>query len=339
MKANLTRRTLAKCRTALPRRQFLHLAVGTLGMPTVSRIAWAQAYPSRPITMVVAFAAGGSTDVIGRILAERMGRSLGQTVIIENVSGANGSIGTGRTARARPDGYTISLGPMDTHVLNGAFYSLQYDVLNDFAPVSPIASFPFFLYARKMAPADDFRELIAWLKGNSKASVGFGVVSNRLLAAFFQRETKTQFTLVPYRGTAPTMEDLIAGQIDLSFNTPDQLPLIRAGSIKAYAVTSYTRMPLAPDIPTFRELGLPSLSFSDWFGLFAPRGTSRDIITKLNAAVVESLADPTVQSRLVELGQQLIPRARQTPEALAEMAKADAEKWWPLIKEFGIKAE
>jgi tripartite-type tricarboxylate transporter receptor subunit TctC len=181
---------LVKGSTALPRRKFLHLAAGTLGMPTVSRIAWAQAYPSRPITMVVAFAAGGSTDVIGRVLAERMGRSLGQTVIIENVSGANGSIGTGRSARARPDGYTISLGPMDTHVLNGAFYSLQYDVLNDFAPVSPIAAFPLFLYARKTVPADDLRELIAWLKGNSKASLGFGVVSHRLLATFFQRETK-----------------------------------------------------------------------------------------------------------------------------------------------------
>jgi tripartite-type tricarboxylate transporter receptor subunit TctC len=310
----------------LPRRRFLHLAAGATALPATSRFARAQAFPSRPITMVVAFAAGGSTDVIGRILAERMGRSLGQTVIIENVSGANGTIGTGRAARARPDGYTISLGPMDTYVLNGAFYSLPYDVLNDFTPISPIAAFPLFLYARKTVPAHDLRELIAWLRANSKASVGFGIVSYRLLAAFFERETKTQLTLVPYRGTAPTMEDLIAGQIDLSFNTPDQLPLVRAGSIKAYAVTGDRRVALMPDIPTFRELGLPSLSFSDWFGLFAPRGTPTEVVTKLNASVVDALGDPTVQSRLVELGQELFPRERQIRDALGEMAKADAER-------------
>jgi tripartite-type tricarboxylate transporter receptor subunit TctC len=323
----------------LPRRQFLRLAAGAATLPAVSRVARAQAYPSRPITMVVAFAAGGSTDVIGRLLAERMGRSLGQSVIIENVSGANGTIGTGRAARARPDGYTISLGPMDTYVLNGAFYSLPYDVLNDFTPISPVAAFPLFLYARKTVPARDMRELIAWLRENTKSSVGFGIVSYRLLAAFFERETRTKLTLVPYRGTAPTMEDLIAGQIDLSFNTPDQLPLVRAGSIKAYAVTGDKRVALAPDVPTFRELELPSLSFSDWFGLFAPKGTPRDVVAKLNAAVVEALSDPTVQSRLSELGQDLFPRERQTPEALGEMAKADAERWWPIIKELGIRAE
>jgi hypothetical protein len=226
----------------LRRRKFLQLGGAAVGAPALLKIANAQTYPSRPITMIVAFAPGGSTDVIGRMLAERMGRSLGQTIIIENVSGANGSIGTGRAARARPDGYTISLGPMDTYVLNGAFYSLQYDVLNDFTPITPVAAFPLFLYARNTMPARDLPELIAWLKGNSKATLGFGIVSLRLLAAFFQRETKTQFALVPYRGTAPTMEDLIAGHIDLSFNTPDQLSLLRAGSIRAYAVTGETRM-------------------------------------------------------------------------------------------------
>jgi tripartite-type tricarboxylate transporter receptor subunit TctC len=323
----------------LVRRRLIQLAAGAAALPAASQIAFAQAYPSRPITMVVAFAAGGSTDVIGRILAARMGRSLGQTVMIENVSGANGTIGTARAARARADGYTIGLGPMDTFVLNGAFYSLPYDVLNDFAPISPVTAFPLFLYARKTVPARDTRELIAWLRDNSKASVGYGIVSYRLLAAFFERETKTQLTLVPYRGTAPTMEDLIAGQIDLSFNTPDQLPLMRAGSIKAYALTGERRTALAPDIPTFLELGLPSLSFLDWFGLFAPRGAPRDVIAKLNAAVVEALGDPTVQSRLVELGQELFPPERQTPEALGEMAKADAERWWPIIRELGIRAE
>jgi tripartite-type tricarboxylate transporter receptor subunit TctC len=323
----------------LRRRKFLQLGGAAVGAPALLKIANAQSYPSRPITMIVAFAPGGSTDVIGRMLAERMRRSLGQTIIIENVSGANGSIGTGRAARARPDGYTISLGPMDTYVLNGAFYSLQYDVLNDFTPITPVAAFPLFLYARNTMPARDLPELIAWLKGNSKATLGFGIVSYRLLAAFFQRETKTQFALVPYRGTAPTMEDLIAGHIDLSFNTPDQLSLLRAGSIRAYAVTGEARMAPAPDIPTFRELGLSSISFSDWFGLFAPRGTSRDVVAKVNAAAVETLADPTVQSRLLELGQEIFPRDRQTPGSLGEMAKADAEKWWPIIKELGIRAE
>jgi tripartite-type tricarboxylate transporter receptor subunit TctC len=273
------------------------------------------------------------------MLAERMGRPLGQAIIIENVTGAHGSIGTGRAARARPDGYTISLGTMDTYVLNGAFYSLQYDALNDFTPIAPVAASPLFLYARKTMPAKDLPELIAWLKGNPRATMGFGVVSQRLLAAFFQRETKTQFTLIPYRGTAPTMEDLIAGHIDLSFNPPDQLPLLRAGSIRAYAVTGDRRMALAPDIPTFRELGLPSISFSDWFGLFAPGGTSGDVVAKISAAAVEALADPAVQSRLVELGQEIFPREGQTPASLGEMAKADAEKWWPIIKELGIRAE
>jgi tripartite-type tricarboxylate transporter receptor subunit TctC len=228
---------------------------------------------------------------------------------------------------------------MDTYVLNGAFYSLQYDVLNDFTPITPVAAAPLVLYARKTIPANELSELIVWLKANSKAAMGFGVVSCRLLAAFFQRETKTQFTLVPYRGTARTMQDLIAGQIDLSFNPPDQLPLIRTGSIKAYAMTGDMRLAVAPDIPTFREFKLPSMSFSDWFGLFAPIGTSRDVIAKLNAAAVEALADPTVQLRLVELGLEIFPRQQQTPEALRALQKADAEKWWPIIKELGIKAE
>ena len=323
-----------------PRRKFLRLAAGAAALPAVSRAEIAQSYPSRPITMIVPFAAGGSTDVIGRVLAQRMGRSLGQTVIIENVGGADGSIGTGRTARARPDGYTIGLGPMDSQVLNGGFYSLQYDLLSDFTPICPVATTQFLLYARTAMLAKDLGELIGWLRANpNMASIGVQGMGARLLAAFFQRETKTQVTLVPYRGTAPTMQDLIAGQIDLSFSPPDQLPLMRTGSIKAYAVTGDMRLAVAPDIPTFREFGLPSISFTNWVGLFAPRGTSRDVIAKLNAAAVAALADPTVQSRLVELGREIFPRERQTPEALAAMQKAAADKWWPIIKELGIKAQ
>jgi tripartite-type tricarboxylate transporter receptor subunit TctC len=264
--------------------------------------------------------------------------SLAQPIIIENVSGADGSIGAGRAARARPDGYTIDIGFQGNHVLNGAFFSLPYDVLNDFAPISPLATVSGVLYARKTLPAKDPKELIAWLKANpNKASAGVTSVSYRLLAASFQKETGTQFTLVPYRGNAPAVQDLAAGQIDLWFGLPEQLPLMRAGSIKAYAVSSDARMPVALDIPTFAEMGLPALSYSDWVGLFAPKGTPMDIISKLNAAAIEALADPVVRSRFAALGLEVFPRERQTPEALGALVKVDAEKWWPIIKELGIK--
>jgi len=325
----------------LPRRQFLHLAAGTAALPAVSRFAWAQTYPTRPITMLVPFVPGSTADAVGRVLAERMRRVLGQPIIIENVSGAGGSIGTGRAARAKPDGYTIDIGILSTHVLNGALYSLPYDVLNDFAPVSPLCAVAAILYARKTMPAKDLRELIDWLRANpSKASAAIALASYHLLMAFFQKGTATQFTFVPYRGSAPAMQDLVAGQIDLSFYGPDALPLVRAGSIKAYAVTGDTRLAQAPDIPTFGEMGLPAVSsYSGWFGLFAPKGTPKDIIGTLNAAAVEALADPAVRSRLVDLGLEIFPRDQQTPEALGARVKADAEKWWPLIKEFGIRAE
>jgi tripartite-type tricarboxylate transporter receptor subunit TctC len=324
----------------LRRREFLHLAAGAAALPAASRIATAQTYPTRPITMIVPFPPGGATDAIGRVVAEPMRRLLGQPVIIENASGAEGSVGVGRTARAKPDGYMIDLGQMDNHVLNGAFLSLGYDVLNDFTPIAPLVTFPLVLYARKTMAAKDLRELITWLKANpDKVSAGFSVVSNRLVTAFFQKETGTHFPLIPYRGEGPGIQDLVSGQIDLYIGTPVSLALVRAESIKAYAVTTDTRVAVAPDIPTFRELGLPILSFALWFGLFAPRGTARDIIGKLNSAAVEAMADPAVRARLAELGFEVFPRERQTPEALGAMVKADAEKWWPIMKELGIKAE
>jgi tripartite-type tricarboxylate transporter receptor subunit TctC len=322
----------------LPRRKFLQFA-GAAAAPAFSCIAWAQTYPSRPITMIVAIAAGGSTDAIGRVVAERMRKSLGQPIMIENVSGADGSIGAGRAARAKPDGYTIDLGAVGTHVLNGGLYSLPYDVLNDFAPISPLATIPFILFARKTM-AKHLPGLIAWLKANpNKASAGIFSPGSHLVTALFQKQTGTQFALVPYRGGAPAMQDLLAGQIDLSLGVQDQLPLMRAGSIKAYAVTSDARLAMAPDIPTFAEIGLPALSYSAWLGLFAPKGTPTDIIGKLHTAVVETLADSAVRSRIVDLGFDVFPRERQTPEALGALVKADAEKWWPIIKESGIKAE
>ena len=323
----------------LARRKFLLLTASGVTLPTVSRIAMAQSYPTRPVTMIVPAAAGGPTDTLARVLVERMRKSLGPSIIIENVSGADGSIGVGRAARARPDGYTIVLGYSGT-VLNGAFYSLQYDVLNDLVPISPLVRLPVVLLARKTMPAAGLNELIAWLKANpNKASAGVTSAGYRLLYALFQKETGTQFTLVPYRGGAPAVQDLVAGQIDFVLDTLVQLPLVRAGTINAYALTSETRSALVPDIPTFAEMRLATLTFSGWGGLFAPNGTPKTIMDKLNVAVAAALADPALRSRLVELGFEIFPAGQQTPETLGAVVKADVEKWWPLIKEFGIKAE
>ena len=322
-----------------PRRQFLRWAAGAAALPAVSRLANAQTYPSRPIRMIVPYAAGGASDVVGRHLAERMKSALGQPVIIENVSGANGTIAAGRLARSRPDGYTIDIGDTDTHVLNGALYSLPYDVLKDFEPISPLVTQPYILFARQTMPANDLRELIDWLRANpGKASTAIYAASVDLVTAHFEKETGTRFALVPYRGGGPAVLDLAAGHIDLFVGLPAQLPLARSGSIKAYAVTSDTRLAVAPDIPTFAEMGLPALSYSGWFGFFAPRATPKDIITKLNTATVQALADPAVRSHLADLGAEIFPPEQHTPEALDALVKAEATRLWPLITEFGIKA-
>jgi tripartite-type tricarboxylate transporter receptor subunit TctC len=323
----------------LQRRQFLHLAAGTAALPIISRTAGAETYPTRPVTMIIP-SAGGILDAAGRVIAERMKGPLGQPIIIEGVGGAEGSIAAGRAARARADGYTIIFGNLSTHVLNGAVYSLRYDVLNDFVPILPVGTGPYVLYARKTVPAKDLNELIVWLKANpDKASAGITSTSSHILTAYFQEEAGIRLGLVPYRGAPAAFQDLIAGRIDLLFYTLDQLPLVRAGSIKAYALTSDTRSTLAPDIPTFTELGLPALSYSAWAGLFAPGGTPKDVIGKLNEAAVGALADPAMKSHLFDLGAEIFPRDRQTPEALGAMQKADIEKWWPIIKAAGIKAE
>jgi tripartite-type tricarboxylate transporter receptor subunit TctC len=324
----------------LPRRQFLRLAVGATAVPVGSRIAKAQSYPTRPITMIVPYAAGSVTDVVGRIVAEHMRVLVRQPIIIDNVTGADGNIGVGRVARTKPDGYTIGVGTMGTNVLNGAFYSLSYDLLGDLTPIAPMYTTPFVLYGKASLPTNDLKELISWLKTNpNKASAGVVASSYRMLMAFLQKETGTRFTLVPYRGVPQQIQDLVAGQIDFFFDTPVQLPLARAGIIKAFAVTSDARLVQAPAIPTVGEMGLPSMSFSIWAALFAPKNVPKDIIDKLNAATVETLADSAVRSRLLDLGLEPYPRERQTPEALDAIRKADAEKWWPIIKELGIKAE
>jgi tripartite-type tricarboxylate transporter receptor subunit TctC len=317
----------------LARRKFLYLAAGAVALPAGSRVASAQAYPTRPITMTVPGDAGGPADTVGRVLAERMRASLGQPIIIENVTGAEGNIATTRATRAKPDGYTIDLGLQANHVLNGALYSLQYDLLDDFTPISLLVSVPEVLYARNTLPAKDLKELITWLKVNSNAvSAGTDSAAVRLITVLFQRKTGSRFALVPYPGGAPAIQDLAAGQIDLLFAPPDGLSLVRAGTIKAYAVTSEKRLGIAPEIPTLAEMGLPALSFYAWLGLFAPKGTPKEVIGKLKATTVQALADPAVRSRLADLGWEVFPRDRQTPEALGAAVKADAEKWWPIIR-------
>src|SRR5438477_5392439 len=305
--------------------------------------ASAQPYPSRPVTIVVPFAAGGPSDALARILGDRLRASLGQTFVVENVVGAGGSLGVGRAVRAAPDGYTISYGHLGTHVFNGAIYPLQYDLLADFDPLVLLPSNPMVVVSNNSLPAKNLTELIAWLKANqSKATAGTAGAGSgaHIAGVYFQNLTGLHLQFVPYRGTGPALNDLVAGQIDIIVDqASNSMQQIRAGTIRAYAVSDSKRLAAAPDIPTADEAGLPGFHMTLWNALWVPKGTPSEVIGKLNGAVVEAMADPAVKQRLNDLGLEIPPREQQTPQALGAWHKAEAAKWWPIIKAANIKPE
>jgi tripartite-type tricarboxylate transporter receptor subunit TctC len=321
------------------------MVAGIAGLAStgMARAQGHQGYPAHPITMIVPFAAGGPTDTLARILAQRMTVKLGQSIVVENVSGASGSIGVGRVARASPDGYTLSIGNITTHVFNSAIIPLPYDLLKDFEPIGMVASNPQLLLGKHEIPANTLSELIAWIKARPGAvligTTGSG--SSPHISGVYLKETLgIPATMVPYRGAAPALQALMAGQIDILFDQESNaLPQVGAKTVKVYAVTAKNPSAAAPDIPTVDAAGLPGFYMAVWHGLWAPKGTPADVIAKLNAAVVDALADSTVRARLAELGQEIPAPDQQSPQALGAFQKAEIEKWWPLIKAANIKAE
>ncbi len=305
--------------------------------------AYGDNYPSRPIVMVVPLSAGGSTDIIGRIMAAAMGKELGQTIVVENTSGAGGTIGEGRVAHAAPDGYTIAIGQWGTNMANGAIYKLNYDLAKDFEPIGLIATQPFFIAARKDMPANNLKEFVAWLKTNgdktNEGHSGIGTPSH-VAGLLMQKAVGTKWTMVPYRGAGEASQALLAGQIDLLLVTPAVgAAQAKAGQIRVYAVTAPQRIKTAPDVPTTDEAGLPGYYFSFWHALWAPKGTPKPIIAKLNEALRKALADPATNKRLVDISQDIYPPDQQSPEALQKFQQAEMDKWWPIIKAADIKAQ
>jgi len=303
-------------------------------------LAQAQGFPSRPLTLIVPFPPGGSTDTAARIMGERMRATLGQSVVIENVGGAGGSIGVGRVARAAPDGYTFDIGQWDTHV-GSIIYKLDYDLERDFEPIALVSNNPQLMVAKNDLPANTLGELVAWMKANpGKINFVNQNAAANVSGVLFEKLTGQKVQFIPYRGAGPAMTDLVAGTVDLLVvQGAVALPQIRAGKIKAIANLSPTRSASMPDIPTSDESGVKGLYMSGWFGFWAPKGTPKDIIARLNAATTEALADPAIQKRFSELGLDVVPPAQQTPEALTAFQKAEIEKWWPIIKAAGIGAQ
>jgi len=319
------------------------LAAAAILAATIATAA-AQPYPSRPITLVVPFGAGGPTDALARILANRMSQTLGQQVVIENVTGASGTLGVGRVARAAPDGYTLVIGNWASHVVNSAIFKTPFDYVNDFEPVARLSGNPYIIVGKNDLPAKTLPELIAWLKANpDKATEGTGGAGSgqHVGGVYFQKVTGTSFTFVPYKaGSSDVMRDVVAGHIDLSIDQAiSALPYIRQGQLRAFAVADSKRLASAPDIPTVDEAGAPGVYVIAWFGLWMPKGTPKDVIAKFSAAAQEALADPAVRDKLAGLGQDIPPPAMQTSEALGAFYKAEIAKWWPIIKSANIKAE
>jgi len=320
-----------------------HIAGLMLGAALASSGARAQTFPSKQITLVVPFTAGGPTDTLARILAERMGRTLGQTVIVDNTTGAAGTLGVARVARAAPDGYTIGIGHWSTHVVNPAIYPLTFNIVDDLEPLASIATNPQLLVSRKDLPVTDLKGLIEWAKANSDkvtaGTAGVGAASH-IGGLYFEQKTGAKLRFIPYRGAAPALADLVAGQIDIMFDqAANSIPQVQAGKIKAFAVTAKERLKAMPDIPTVDEAGLPGLYIAVWHGLWAPKGTPKEVTAKLTAAIMEALADPQVREKFEALGQEIPAPAQQTPQALRALHEAEIKLWWPLIKSAGIKIE
>jgi tripartite-type tricarboxylate transporter receptor subunit TctC len=305
--------------------------------------ARADNFPSHPITLVVPFSAGGPTDAMARILAEHMRTTLGQNLVIENVTGAGGSLGVGRVVRAAPDGYTVSIGHLGTHVANGAIYKLGYDLVTDLEPVVLLPSNPMIIVSKNAVPAKSLKELLAWMKSRSTpptaGTAGAGSASH-IAGLYFENITGIKLQYVPYRGTAPALTDLVAGQIDIIVDQlSNSIAQVRAGTIRAYGITDDKRVESAADVPTTDEAGLPGFHMTLWSGLWVPKGTPKDIVSKLNAAAVDALNDPAVRKKFEDLGLQMPPAEKLSPEALGAWQKAEIGKWWPMIKAADVKME
>ena len=318
-------------------------AVALAATAIVTSATAQSSFPSRHVTMVVPLATGGSTDTIGRIVAEGMRPHLGQPVIVENAPGAGGTTGVIRVARSAPDGYTMQIGQWGTNVASGAVHNLPINLLTDLEPVALIATQPFMIVGKKTLAPNNLKEMIAWLKENAgKVSVGTSGPGSpsHVSGVFFQNAIGGKFQFIPYRSAGLSTQDLVAGQIDMIMDTAATSgPHVKNGLLKAYAITGKTRSAALPDVPTVDEAGLPGFYFYFWHAIWVPKGTPKEIRARLNEAVVKAIADPVTRKRLIDIGQELYPAEMSTPEALAKFQKEEIEKWWPVIKAAGIKAQ